>query len=294
MSESRRSDSRCPDTASLERLVVDQVDGRERRRLLRHARNCPTCREIFYALWLAETPGTPMQEALLASALEMPARRLPAALARTAAFRAFRNAVTIAALVCTAGVGLLLSAPGDAPNRAIVAFVPGARPIEGRLSMGLPHAPYRPVRGDRKSFLDLDRALSRLLAMKQQDPSGSAQSLATVYLLRSESGDLERADTELLSLPPGPERDNDRAVLLLAQGHVQEAIKAARAAIGARSDFAPARFNLALALEAADRKTEAARAFRDYLAIADVTSFEKPWIAEARERLARIESVEAK
>lgn len=290
MNEIRRIETRCPDAASLGRVAEDLADGYERAAVFRHARSCTACGETLVALWLADTPGTPEQEALLASSLGRAVGPIPVPPTRSRPLRIVRNMAAAAALACAAGVGLWVATAGDVADQAVLALASGVRPTEGRLSLDLPHAPYRPTRGDETKAHDLDRALAQLLTRKRRDPAGSARQLAMLYLIRAEPGDLGRADAELLAAPPGPERDNDRAVVLLAQGRAQEAIQAAQKALGARHDFVPARFNLALALDAVGRKAEAARAFRDYLAAADVAGPEEPWVAEARERLARVES----
>lgn len=295
----------CPGLGGVERAAAGLGDEAERAEAFRHAAACATCGNALLALALADNPGTAEEEALVARVLERPPRPFPTAVpslvtdlprhdrARTRRDRprwAARAAVAAAALACAAVVGLVVVAPDETPDAALLAAVSGpTRSAEGRLSLGLPHAPYRPTRGDGDELRPIDRALARLLAMKGQDPAASARPLAAVYLARAEPGDLARAEAELAAAPASPERDNDRGVVLLAQGRAEEALQALRSAVAQRPDFLPARFNLALALEATGRRAEAARALRDYLARADVSGAESAWVDEARERLARIE-----
>lgn len=299
MSENFRVDTGCLEATRLSRVAGGSADAAERLAVFRHASTCAACGDALLALSLADNPGTADEEALVTSVLASPCAPVPLpvpALPRTSMRSRprwrFRAAIAgAAAAACAALVGLVVVSRDRAPDPTLLALAASNRAVEGRLSLDLPHAPFRPNRGFDGSLEAVEQTLARFLSEKQRDPA-RARPLAALYLARNHPGDLNRADLELLAAPPGAERDSDRAVVLLAQGRAQEALRAAQSALEARPDYAPARFNLALALEAVGRRVEAARALRDYLAGADVAGPEAPWVTEARERLARLESAE--
>jgi tetratricopeptide (TPR) repeat protein len=284
--------SGCLEDRQLERVASGAADQAECAAALRHAVECTDCRDALLALLLADHPGTPEEEALLARTLERPARPVPLPLPAPSPLRRrwpLRAVATAAAVAAAAAVAVVVVSPDAPPEAAVLALASDTRPVEGRLSLGLPHAPYRPKRGAREEVRPLDATLARLLALKQHDPEASARPLAALYLARGEPGDLGRAEAELKVGRPGPELDNDRAVVLLAEGRAEEALETLRSVVEARPDYAPARFNQALALAALGRRAEAAHAFRDYLGASDVVGAEAPWIEEARERLVELE-----
>jgi tetratricopeptide (TPR) repeat protein len=282
-----RRESGCPAGKRLESVSLGRATSEQQAEVFRHAIDCQDCRDVLVALSLANHPGTVEEEALLARALErppaIPPLPVPSATPRFRPRWQFRAAV--AGLAAAAAVGLVVTTGGDPAEDALATLVHETRPIAGRLSLNLPHAPYQPARSEGAGAARLDGTLEELLARKDNGPSA----LAVLYLFRNGPGDLERAEQALDVAPAGPERDNDRAVVLLARGRPGEALDLLRGVLAARPDYGPARFNLAVALESLGRKPEAARALRDYLAGADVVGQEAFWVAEARQRLAELE-----
>jgi tetratricopeptide (TPR) repeat protein len=285
--------STCFDEQRIARVASGTADPEVRTEVLRHAVECADCRTALLALSLADNPGTPEEEALVARALERPARPIPLPLPAPIPLPrrrwALRATAAAAAVACAAALAVMVITRTGSPDAEVLALASDTRPVEGRLSLGLPHAPYRPKRGVGDAVHPLDGTLARLLALKRHDPEAAARPLAALYLARGEPGDLGRAEAALASGTPGPELDNDRAVVLLAQGRAEEALAAVRSALVRRPDYAPAHFNEALALAALGRRIEAAHALRDYLGTSDVVGAEKPWIQEARERLVELE-----
>jgi tetratricopeptide (TPR) repeat protein len=244
------------------------------------------------ALSLANRPGTAEEEALVARVLASPPPRmllpLPAAAGRSRPRWQLRAGLAGLA-AAAAAVALVVTSGGDPRGDAVAVLSGASRPTPGRLSLDLPHAPYLPSRGDEAFRRRLDDALTDFVSGKE--PTAGTP-LAALFLYRGDPGDVERAEQVLALTPAGPERDNDWAVIHLAGGEPEKALELLRGVLEARPDYGPARFNLALALEALGRKPEAARALRDYLAGADVAGPEAAWVAEARERLANLEQAD--
>ena len=243
-----------------------------------HLAACSECREKLEAQDLLEAPETEEERRVLDALTRDPRRVLAAARLRAGpgALRLRRRppwvlGSAIAAGCAAAVVLAVVSAAGrrQADPAAVLRGVQGEkRQLEVALG-DLPWAPFQPRRGARGT--ELDPPLGRLLAA--HDRPEARRALATLYLLRGESGDLERAGAELSRAGSGPLLDNDRGVLLSLQGDPLSAL-----------EFflrAGAKFNAALMLEKLGARERAARRFEE---VAQAGGSGTGWPAEAAQR----------
>lgn len=274
----------------------------EQRRIDAHVASCDPCRGMLGALALAAMPGSEEEEAFIARlAKEVPSSLvagrvlgrgrlevLPGGLAEERAPSRERRRGTRRALAATAAVLCLLAAGWLALPRGgggELGF--SSRAIEGRpASAFLAYAPHVAQRGgEEKRKSEVDEAIGRLLG---EDGSEARALLVALYLWRGEKGDLQQAAWAIESLPPGPQKDNDAAIVLMASGRSREAVELLRRAVALEPGRPEFRFNLALALGAAGNQREAAGAWQAYLRLAEGRE-DAAWIAEAREHLKRLE-----
>ena len=109
------------------------------------------------------------------------------------------------------------------------------------------------------------------------------QGQATVFLLRGDPGEAQRALSLLGLLAASPEVDSDRAAALLLVGRFEEALARADAALSARPGYAPALWNRALALVELGLPGFALQNFEE------VAEQKEPgWVDEARDWVKRL------
>ena len=209
----------------------------------------------------------------------------------------------------------------QAHQRLLQALGP-ARPVEARLSGGLPYGSYHPpgvilspahgsatappsTRGEDgssvlvQSELPLPQGVAKAI-IKDEEREPSPENRAALAVLELIQGHPEAAIPELREShkrkPSDPRILNDLAAASLAVGEatgdpwpVLEAIDSAEQA-ERLEPLPPARFNLALALERLDLRTRAIAAWERYLDLDTHSS----WAQEAEQRLARLKIAVAK
>lgn len=129
----------------------------------------------------------------------------------------------VSVLVLAVGVvALLVRAPSSqpAPRELWLARAP-TRLLEARVAYALAdgHRPYVPLRGD--NALGEPPRPPPLRELADLEDAGDLHGIAAAYLVR---GDWRQASDFLQRSPPSPDRDCDRALLLLEQGRQREAL----------------------------------------------------------------------
>ncbi len=295
-----------------------------RRRVEAHLAECADCRLRLAAWALQQAPETGLESATLdrlaappglAAELlrEMERREAPAARSavgaggpagrlsvdppasapadppRSAVSRKPRWARAGAIAVATAAAAVLaLTLRPEDPRRVLADAQGDARPLEAMLSE-VPYAPYAPSRGQSDPEARYDKPLRKLLEAQEKQRPDSARRLATLYSMRRGPGDAQRAERLLAQAGNDADSENDRAVLLFAQGDLLAALEAVDRALEDSPRHRPARFNRALLLSRLGFDARAGEAF-EALSHDDPST---PFAAEARERASRARAAPA-
>jgi CHAT domain-containing protein len=200
-------------------------------------------------------------------------------------------AVAAASLACSPRPP---SGEHDDGRAAAIRAVAALRLFEPRLSNGGPHAPIARARGSSWDEFDLPPAARVAVARLELASSGSIdrRSLGDLALARLLVGDLDDAvslyEHAVAFGPCDGALLNDLSVAYLARARLggrpsdpSRALDAATRAIRCAPDLPEARFNLALAFDAAGLPSQAAGAWRSYLESGPADG----WASEARDRL---------
>jgi tetratricopeptide (TPR) repeat protein len=167
--------------------------------------------------------------------------------------------LTLGAVLALAAVVLVLGAPSprtvsrevwlaQAPTRLLEARVAYA-PADG-------HRPYAPLR-NATGMSETPRPPS-LRELADLEDAGDLHGIAAAYLVRK---DWRQASDFLLRSPPSPDRDSDRAIILLEQGRPADALAVLEAVLRQAPTHPQAQWNRALALRELGRTLPAAEAF---------------------------------
>jgi tetratricopeptide (TPR) repeat protein len=159
------------------------------------------------------------------------------------------------------------------PAAELARLVPGHRPLLGRGSLAMSHAPFDPA-APAVGPEEREGIYARLLAAKVAGVRGGEAALAAFYAKRGEAGDADRA----LAAAKDPV---DRGVVLLALDRPDEALEEVAMALAERPGDPAALFDRALALEALRLDGQAQEAWVTFLAAEERGA----WAVEARERL---------
>lgn len=167
--------------------------------------------------------------------------------------------------------------PGMNSGEALV--LAPTRAMEARLSYA-GAAGYRPYEVSR-SGEEKARESVPLKTLSRMEEAGDLHGLAAVFLLR---GELGQAEQHLGRAPSTPDTDNDRAVLALSKGALEDALVLIERVLDARPRHPAALWNRGLVLHTLGLDLLAAESFRE------VASLGEPgWSEEARERAAAVE-----
>ncbi|MBZ4422426.1 CHAT domain-containing protein [Myxococcus sp. RHSTA-1-4] len=172
-----------------------------------------------------------------------------------------RGRQAVGALVAlAAGVAALVffvPSHRDAPREVWLAQAP-TRLLEARVAYAHAdgHRPYAPMRsGSGTPAATPPLPLRDLADLEEQ---GDLHGIAAAYLVR---GDLRQASDFLQRVPPSPDRDCDRAVVALEQGHPEEALALLEGVLRQVPDHPQALWNRALVLREMGLTLLAAEAF---------------------------------
>jgi tetratricopeptide (TPR) repeat protein len=224
-----------------------------------HLVACEKCRvRLAYFMRLLKQEIEPAEELALSAAQQAWTRRqghrqvLGTRLRRNRRWTIASGGIA-AAVAFAVGTAYVVDRIGEprSAEEVIQLLLAEKRPFETRIS-GQPYSPYTSTRGPG----DTGSSYS-LLTGQMRELSASAYEMGKFYLLQKDFG---RA-IEYLALAerePGASADvhNDYGVALLESGNASNVSKAAtefRHALSAKSDYAPAVFNLAILYERTDR-----------------------------------------
>jgi tetratricopeptide (TPR) repeat protein len=209
-------------------------------------------------------------------------QRLPGRRGRRRNWRIASGAVA-AALLLTAGMWFILDRVGEprSAGEVIHLLLARNRPFEARIS-GQPYLPFTLTRG-----ISDPGDSDALLARQMSRLSATAYEMGQFYLLEK---DFKNAITylELASREPGAtaETHNDLGVAYMESSidsNQSKAIAEFRRALGAKPNFLPAVFNLAVLYERLDNNDQAENQWKQYLQLESDHS----WKDEAKAKLER-------
>ncbi len=209
-----------------------------------------------------------------ARAAERPKARVIALAPARPRRRRFGAAIAVAAAAAAAVVAVLaLRAPGGGDEIARLVATRRTRGIEARLGRAEADA-WRPYDVQRGS----DRApeAAPLAELASLEARRDYHGVATAWLL---AGDPRRADAYLERASPSPAVENDRAVVALARGDLEEALVRAEAALASAPKNPQALWNRGLALRDLGLELLAADSFQEVAALG-----EPGWAEEAKQR----------
>jgi tetratricopeptide (TPR) repeat protein len=129
-----------------------------------------------------------------------------------------------AALVLAVGLAALIvfSPSPSAVSREVWLAQAPTRLLEARVAYARAdgHRPYAPLRSAGETSSDLPRP-PPLRELADLEDEGDLHGIAAAYLVRK---DWRQASDFLQRSPPSPDRDSDRAIIALEQGHLDEAL----------------------------------------------------------------------
>ncbi|NPC48728.1 CHAT domain-containing protein [Corallococcus sp. AB032C] len=188
-------------------------------------------------------------------------------------------AATSFALVLVVVLLLVGRPPGQSPALPPILVEGPERPLEPRLSHPS-MARYRPL-ASRPMAAQTNSAASlpEYAALGELQRDKDYRELATALLLREGPSAAKRVLSVLDRLPPSPEREADRAAVLLLHGSFDDALAAADAALAQRPQMPQALWNRALALRELQLPWMAAKVFTD------IANLQEPgWSEEALQK----------
>lgn len=276
----------CMPFAALERYATGQASAGERIAVERHAGGCALCRSTLAATGLALGRGSTAEEAMvdwvaearpvsavladLGIAAKAPAKVRQAPRRSSGAIRRVRAALGGVAAAAAASLAILLFLP-----QSVTTPLP-TRTSQGRPAALTSYVPFATERGGTAHAWETFEA-------SYSEAMGRDGHVA-VLLARGANGDWQRAAELLADVKPTAVSENDRGVLLLAQGMAEPALAAFERALQLDDDLLAASFNRAVALDEMGRFAEARAAWAAYLEVADRDL--PGWREEALRRIA--------
>jgi tetratricopeptide (TPR) repeat protein len=165
------------------------------------------------------------------------------------------------ALVLAAGLAALVAyapSPSAVPREVWLAQAP-TRLLEARVAYARAdgHRPYAPMRstGDTSSAMPRPPPLRELADLED---AGDLHGIAAAYLVRK---DWRQAADFLQRSPPSPDRDSDRAIIMLEEGRLEEALALLEDVLRRVPTHPQALWNRALVLRDSGHTLPAADAF---------------------------------
>jgi CHAT domain-containing protein len=273
----------CETAEALAMFVEGTLTAADRARVVSHLARCERCRETVA-----------MASDAVAHVAAVPATVRDV---RRLRYRGTIVGLALAASVAIAAVTYLLPIIRPAPYRELLTAAQHTRPVDGRIS-GLSYAAPSVTRGGNSipagNWSLLAAAAKVKNAAANQRSATNLHALGVAHLLLGEYDDAVRALSEASGKSSSAAIQSDlaaayaaRAARSQAAADYASALAAADRALVADPGLNEAYFNRALALEGLAMAAEAAAAWRTYLE-RDPTG---AWAAEARERLARHQSV---
>jgi CHAT domain-containing protein len=281
----------CPEPEAIAAYVDGRLAGAEKAEMEAHLASCDDCLAVFSETARSET--------------ELKGGQAPAAVVRGRFGRRWILLAVAASLVVAAGVPFVLrfqTRRRIRPELAeLVAAVGPQRLFEPRLTGGFEFGPMAPRYRSAKPLSESDswELLSAAAKIRQKDEKNSTpatlDALGAANLVLGKYDDavsnLEEATleepknarflTDLSAAYLVRAKENDRAV------DYPKAIEAAEKATELDPSILEAWFNRALALDELPLKSEAAKAWNDYLK----RDPKSPWAQEARRRLSDIQAI---